>query len=302
MSIDRTIDALGLGIMPLDLLLTIPEFPELGGKVNGSALTIQAGGPVPNAMVGLARLGLTTAIISAVADDPIGQQVRTELQAEAVSTDYLVSVPGASDTALGFIEQPGGRRTIGLYRGAFVHADNLPLDQLPRPRVIHLDGRDLDACIALAQWGKALGAIISFDIGSIRNDVSPIFPLVDHLVVADAYALPFTGTGSKTDALRQLQEHCPGTVVITCGLDGQIGAEPDGSLVAQDAFPVNAVDTTGAGDAFHVGYLFGLLNNWPLDQRLRYGSAVAALKCLKPGARGGLPGQATVAHFLSERG
>jgi sugar/nucleoside kinase (ribokinase family) len=192
-----------------------------------------------------------------------------------------------------------GRRTIVLHRGMEIKPQDIKTSTLPDAKIIHLDGRDLDACIKLAKWGRKQGSLISFDIGSVRNDVSPIFPLVDHLVVADSYALPFTKTRSPRKAIEKLRGQCPGTIVITLGMKGQLAFE-DGKFYRQTPFQVGAVDTTGAGDAFHTGYLYALLEGATMQTRLIYGSAVAALKCLKMGARSGLPNKTALIRFLNK--
>jgi sugar/nucleoside kinase (ribokinase family) len=149
----------------------------------------------------------------------------------------------------------------------------------------------------LARWGHRVGAKVCFDIGSERSDVSPIFPLVDHLVVADSYALPFTGSRVAKKAVEKLRRLCPGTVVVTEGTAGSVGCEK-GEWTRQAAYRVQNVDTTGAGDAFHAGYIYGLLNGWSLARRLEFGAAVAALKCTQPGAREGAPTLGLVRNFL----
>ena len=187
-----------------------------------------------------------------------------------------------------------------LNRGIHVTPRDVVTSRYPIPRVIHLDGRDLDACIKLARWGRRVGAIICFDIGSIRNDVSPIFPLVDHLVVADTFALPFSKSRTAVQAIRKLSVLCPGTIVVTQGTRGATGCE-GGRMCRRPAFRVRNVDTTGAGDAFHTGYVYGLLHNFDLPRRLTFGAAVAALKCTRMGARAGIPSLAQVRRFLRGR-
>jgi sugar/nucleoside kinase (ribokinase family) len=145
-----------------------------------------------------------------------------------------------------------------------------------------------------------VGTSICFDIGSLRNDVSPIFPLVDHLVVADSFALPFTKSRTAKQAVRKLLQVCPGTVVVTEGIRGSVGCE-DSQYVRRAAFKVRTVDATGAGDAFHAGYVFGLLHNFDLSSRLVFGAAVAALNCTGMGARSGIPNLRQVHRFLKRR-
>jgi len=294
------VDCLGLGIMPLDILMEIPTFPELGGKRNASDMVIQGGGPVPNTMIGLARLGLKTAVIAAVGDDMIGRESRAELRKEKVDDRFLVTKKGTSDLAAGYVEQGSGRRTIVLHRKLHVHPRDLRLNRYPIPRLVHVDGRDVPACVKLARWARKVGALVSFDIGSVRNEVAPLLPLVDQLIVADAFALPYTNSRTARAAVKKLARRCPGTIIVTEGTKGQT-AWHDGRLTSGRAFKVKVVDTTGAGDAFHTGYLFGLLKGWPLEQRLEFGAAVAALKCGAMGAPAGLPSYYAVQKFLQSK-
>jgi len=275
--------------MPLDFLFEIGDYPPAGGKRDATALTIQGGGPVPNVLVGLQRLGYSTALITAVADDLPGQIGVDQITREGVDTSFIVrKTTGQSLMAGGFVERGSGRRTIVLYRNIHLKPRDIVTSELPLPRIVHLDGRDLEACIKLARWGRKVGATICFDIGSVRNDISPILPLVDHLVVADAFALPFTKSRTVRQALKKLQDRCPGTVVVTEGTRGSLGSEAR-QFVHQPAYRVHNVDTTGAGDAYHTGYIHGLLEGCDLAERMRLGAAAAALKCTRPGARAGAP-------------
>jgi len=291
-----TIDCLGLGIIPLDFLVQIPRFPERGGKVDADSLCVQGGGPIPNTMVGLRRLGLKTTVIAVVGDDLAGKISIDELRREKIDTRHVIVKKLRSATAYGFIE-PDGRRTIALHRKIGISARDLKLDTYPIPRLVHLDGRDLEATLKLARWAKRVGALVSFDIGSVRNDVTPVLPLIDHLVVADAWAFPYAGTRAVKTALKKLHEITGGTVVITEGTRGAVALE-NGAFERYPAYRVDAVDTTGAGDAFHVGYIYALLQGKDMATRLKIGSAVAALKCTRPGARGGMPISSALSRFL----
>jgi len=291
------VDCLGMGIMPLDLLFGVSRYPVAGEKIDGLSLTIQGGGPVPNTLIGLTRLGCKTSIIVAVGKDILGELSVSEIERENVDTTHLAFKRTSSAVAAGFVEQKSGRRTLVLNRKVFVTPADLNLAKLPIPRILHLDGRDLEATIKLAKWGKKIGALVSFDIGSIRNDVSPVFPFVDHLVVADSYAYPFTKTADTKKAIMYLAKYGPAVVVITEGTKGQIGFE-SGEFYRQKAYRVDTVDTTGAGDAFHTGYLYGLLNGMEMSQRLKFGSAVAAMNCTKMGARAGMPKLNDVKKYL----
>lgn len=293
-------DVLGLGIIPLDLLFTVPHYPKPGQKLDAADITIQGGGPVPNTLVGLARLGCRTACIAAVGDDLIGDLSIAELTGERVDASLIVRSAARSAVAAGWIESGTGQRTIVLCRKLVVNPADIVVSQLPDVRLVHLDGRDMPASLKLARWARRRDIPVSFDIGSMRNDVSALLPLTDHLVVADTFAFGFTGFRTAKQAIGRLRRHCRGTIVVTEGIRGSTGLE-NGVWVRQAAYKVRAVDTTGAGDSYHAGYLYGLLQRRPLAERMRFASACAACKCTRPGARTGAPTRKQVEQFLKRR-
>ena len=295
------IDCLGLGISPLDILFTVPYYPKAGHKIDATHLIIQGGGPVPNCLVGMARLGVKTSYIGVFGDDLPGKIGVDELKHERVDVSHVIIKKQSSAVAAGMIESGSGQRTIALFRQIDVKPTDLDLTALPVPRIIHLDGRDMRACLKLARWGRRHKVQVSLDIGSMRNDVSDLIPLVNHLVVADAFALPFTQSRSAKAAIEKLRAICSGQIVVTEGIKGSLGFD-GAKWHRQRAFRVKNVDTTGAGDSFHAGYLYGVLQGWPMPRSLQFGAAAAALKCTKPGARTGAPTLLEVKRFLLRQG
>ncbi|MEA1979727.1 MAG: PfkB family carbohydrate kinase, partial [candidate division Zixibacteria bacterium] len=210
----KTIDCLGMGIVPFDLLFSVNKYPKAEMKIDADDFKMQGGGPIPNVTVGLSRLGYNTALIAVVGNDIIGDLGISELESEKVICDYVIKKKQSSAVASGWIEKDSGRRTMVLSRKIFIRPNDLMLSDYPIPKIVHLDGRDMPATIKLARWAKKAGAIVSFDIGSIRNDVSSVFPLVDHLVVADSYALPFTKSRTAKQAILKLNKICKGTIIV----------------------------------------------------------------------------------------
>lgn len=297
----KQIDFLGMGIIPFDLLFTVSQYPSAGIKVDAESFLMQGGGPVPNVAVGMARMGMKSALISAVGNDPFGEVLLQELKKENVDTSYVLIKNKPTALASGWIEKSGSR-TMVLAREIYVTPKDIKLSTLPIPKLLHLDGRDMPATLKLARWAKRNKVIVSFDIGSVRNDVSDVFPYVDHLVVADEYAFPFTKTKNVKKAINKLSQYCNGTIIITEGIKGSTGKDAGSSdFVHQKAFKVKNVDTTGAGDCYHSGYLFALLQGKSLAERMLYGSAAAALKCTKAGARSGIPNKKELITFLKSK-
>ncbi len=295
----KQIDCLGMGIVPFDMLFTVKRYPNPEQKIDADSFVMQGGGPVPNVVTGLSRMGYKTALIAAVGNDPFGKIISEELKKDGVDTSHLIIKKNTTALAGGFIEKKSGRRTLVLSREVFVKPKDIKLSALPKPKIIHLDGRDMPATLKLARWAKQNGIVVSFDIGSMRNDVSEVFPYVDHLVVADQYAFGFTKTNDVKAAIKKLSKYCNGTIVITEGIKGSTGCEPNlTNCNYQKAFKVKNIDTTGAGDCYHTGYLYGLLKGYDLATRMKLGSAAAALKCTKPGARNGIPTEKELLKFI----
>lgn len=295
----ESFDCIGLGIAPADILMQIDKFPRPGAKIDALETVIQGGGPIPTAMVTLARLGFKPTLIAKAGNDIFGDFVIEELKKEKVDVSYIVRSDQTTAIASGWVEKGSGRRTISLELDVKVKPSEIKLRDLPRTRLIHLDARDLPACLKLARYGRRKNIPVSLDIGSMRNDVSEIIPLVDHLVCAEDFALPYTGTKSVSLALKRLKAICPGTIVVTSGIKGSSGIDETGHKIHQKAYKVRTVDTTGAGDTFHGGYLVGLLKGWDLKRRLDFASAVAALKCIAMGGRTAIPKMRTVRKFMN---
>jgi sulfofructose kinase len=286
------IDLLGLGIAPVDFFVTIPVYPACGTKVDGvtGSHLIAGGGPVANALCTFSRMGGNAALISAFGDDTWGDFARRELSRFGVDHSYCIERKKCP-TALAFAWVAEGSRTIvlDLDRRLYIKPADFDLKRLPRPRLIHLDGRHMEAALKLARWGRKVGANIMLDVGSVRNDVDELFPYIDYLVCADDYARHFNRTRSISKAALGFKNLGIPEVVVTSGTAGSFGIDPDGRVVRQKAFRVDTVDVTGAGDVYHGAYLFGILKGWTLAQKMRYASAAAALKCQSRGARDGIP-------------
>lgn len=163
-----------------------------------------------------------------------------------------------------------------------------------KPKVILFDGHEPHVSVPLAKYAKRRGIPTVLDAGSVHEGTLALIALVDHLVCSEKFAVQLHG--SIEAAINQLAEVAP-NVVITLGEHGLIWkkGESTGKL---PAFPINAVDTTGAGDAFHGAYAAALAQKLAWDEVLRYASAAGALCCTKPGARLGLADPRAIQIFV----
>lgn len=293
-------DCLGFGICPLDYLSILDPYPGLDEKVDVIATSVQGGGPVPTAMTALSRLGAKVAFAGKTGDDYEGKLIRSELQKFKVNTDYMmVDKKVKSLKAFIWVDKNTGKRTVALDRTKMKQVEPKELDSLNKIsfRYLHLDGRDMKANIYLAQEASKDGSEVILDVGSLREGIDNLFPLVDHLVVSRKFAYDYTKSGDLSKACSELKQIGFKSVVITLSEKGCLWSDSN-KVNYFPGFKIDVVDTTGAGDVFHGAFIFGLLKKWKMKKTIEFASACAALKCRKLGGREGIPSLKEVRNFL----
>jgi sulfofructose kinase len=296
----KDIQVVGLGQACVDHLGRLTSFPQEDQKTELLEIHQQCGGPASTAMVALARLGVGTSFIGSVSDDAFGVQIVEALKQEQIDFSHLKITPGfTSQFAFIAIHRETGARTIFWHRGSVPHlkATDVDLSSFSKAEVLHLDGLMIEASIEAALQAKSMGMTVLMDAGTMREGSTRLVSLVDTLIASERFAEPLVGSGAHDRALKALYELGPKTVVITLGPKGSIGWDGR-NTVFQKAFPIKAVDTTGAGDVYHGAYIYGLLQKWSVPECMRFASAAAGLKCAEIGARKGIPGLKEVREFM----
>ncbi|MFQ3224304.1 MAG: sulfofructose kinase [Lentimonas sp.] len=198
---------------------------------------------------------------------------------------------GDAPTAIAAITiKPDGARSIVCYRdpAAFSREDTISLQQYPA-KVLLVDGHQPSLSIRLVEEARELGTPSILDAGSINGGTQQLYDKVDYLVASSKFAYQQTGSSDTETALKAMREFAPFTA-ITQGPVGIYWQTQDSSeIFHMKAFKVDAVDTTGAGDAFHEAFALGIAQDIPMLDNIRRAAACGALTCLKMGARNGLP-------------
>ncbi|HEX2949444.1 MAG TPA: carbohydrate kinase family protein [Armatimonadota bacterium] len=297
----QQIDVIGLGFCAMDHIGLLPGIPQ-DDKVELLASVKQGGGPAATSIVTLARLGMTTGVIGCVGDDDDGRAIIRELANEHVDTSHMIVQTGQSSAnSFVWVEQPTGNRSIAWSRGTLRPLELSELDRhyIEAARALHLDGTEMAVSRQAAIWAKDAGGIVALDAGTVRPGMTDLLPFVDILNTSGKSVMGLAGKDSLDECGRALLDLGPKLVTVTCGNKGCM-IFADGLIGIQGAFQIDAVDTTGAGDVFCGGLIYGYLHGWDPGRIVEFASAMSAMKCQKLGGRAGIPDLQTVRRFLAE--
>ncbi|MFA5515674.1 MAG: PfkB family carbohydrate kinase [Desulfuromonadales bacterium] len=296
------VEVVGLGQCSLDMLAELPCWPQPDSKIELDDLLIQGGGPVATALVTLSRLGISTAFLGRTGDDENGKRIRQGLLEERVDCTGLLADAGAtSQCAFIAVEPQNGRRTIFWTRGGARPLDAGEVARLftHSCRMLHLDGLHTEAALTAARRARERGIGTVLDGGAWRGGTAELLPWIDHLVVSEKFAGQVASSANPHIALEKLLAFGGRAVTVTLGAGGSHTLSADGVAFHQPAFSVDVVDTTGCGDVFHGGYIYGLLQGWPLRRTVRFAAACAALKTRAMGGRTAIPHLGEIEEFLA---
>jgi sulfofructose kinase len=292
----------GLGQACVDYLGRIPHYPHEDQKIELLDLLRQCGGPASTALVTLSRLGIQTVFLGSISDDPFGLEILEGLKKEEVDCRHLKVTPGhTSQFAFIAVSERGGQRTIFWHRGSVPHLKRTDVDLSPfsKAEILHLDGLMVEASREAARQAKDLGITVVMDGGTMREGTRELLGFIDVLIASERFAQPLLRPGDPAEkAVKALRAFGPRTVIVTMGSRGSIGRAGDGKMRVQKAFPVNAVDTTGAGDVYHGAYIYGMLQGWAMSPCMRFAAACSALKCQAVGAQQGIPNLARIRALM----
>jgi sulfofructose kinase len=300
----KPFDAVALGLNAIDHLIVVPHFPEFNSKIPFISHTLAPGGQCATAMVALARLGKRARYIGKVGSDDVGRVQMESIVSEGVECSVEVVEGAETQTAFIIVEQQSGERTILWSRDErlTMTADEVDREAVTSGRVLHLDGHDVAASIAAARYAREAGVPTVLDIDNAYPGFEELLPLIDFIVCSSGFAERVTGEKDPRAGLKKLRDTTGSPfVAATLGREGAL-AYFNRQYIHSPAFVVDCKDTTGAGDAFHGGFIYGLIEGFSVEETLRFANAVAALKCRSIGARTGLPRLNEVNELFSEVG
>lgn len=277
-------------------LIDLERHHALLEALKGMRVIPEPGGSCANTLLGVAQLGGRTAYCGKVGADDYGQVYIDKLEEAGVTS--FIKADGHLTGSTVILVAPDASRTMNTYLGACqeLTAADVPLEALRRARTLYITGYlwDTPGQQEAARLALETATEAGTDVVMSLSDPFCVDRHADafrhllrdhvHLVFANREeALAITGTDNAQQALETMRDWCPG-VAITLGAEGALICE-DGETVYVEPEPVQPVDTTGAGDAFAAGYLYGRITGAPLLQRGRLGSHFASRVILQMGPR-----------------
>ena len=294
-------DVIGIGHVTCDIICPLEAWPERDTKTVIPGIKLAGGGPTANAIAALARLGASTALVGRLGDDLLGRYAHREHEMAGIDASHLeLSADAVSPVSIILSDLAAGTRTILLTKGrnTALETERLDWDWLQQARVIHLDGHQMAASLAVATRAREwAGTTIMLDAGSMREGMVELCGLCDIVIASRRFARELTASDEPRDCIAQLHRLGAHIAGVTLGADGSLCSDGK-NIDMQRAFSVETRDTTGAGDAYHGGFIHAWLQGLPLAHCMQIASAVAALKCTGIGAREGLPNRGQVQGLL----
>lgn len=295
---------LGIGQCSLDHLALVDKYPRTDTKKEVIEWHEHGGGPVATALVALSRLGVRCRFCGVTGDDDAGMKIRDSLRQEGIDVRAMIR-RGKAHSQLAFIviEKQTARRTIFWTRpsGDPLRKMELRTGFLKGVHFLLLDGLMKDVSLHAAHKAQSNNIPVMLDAGRARPGMIEIARHSDYLVASEEFAKDL-GWNLNIKTLKKEKERLGVKVLtVTTGKRGSITVS-NNSAFKTPAFKIPAVDTTGAGDVFHGGYIYGLLQDWGIKGTVLFASALAAMKCMKIGGRSGIPNLKEVIKFLDMHG
>src|ERR1051325_11051894 len=298
------------------------------------------GGSPTNIAVGAQRLGLKTAVITALGEDPVADFILKFLNGEGVETKYIPRKPGTRTSAVVLGIEPPDKFPLVYYRDNC--ADNqLSIDDvLQTPiadcRVFEFSGTGLSrepsrsANLFAAEQAKAAGATVVLDLDFRPNQwhdarafgvtVRAALPLVDIVLgtedeckaanlsdpaqvnVSHSQISGARVAGDLENAVRAMQRRGPKLIVVKRGEKGATLFPSSGGVRDVPGFPVEVYNVLGAGDAFAAGFIYGLVKDWDAYKSARMGNAGGAIVVTRHGCANFMAYEQEALKFIAERG
>jgi len=297
-------DVLGIGIVAVDDLLMVDNYPSADSKMRADKVVRQGGGLTGTALVASAKLGAKSGYGGILGKDELSNWTVSELEREGIDCSLTIRSGDVKPYhGLIIVDTTHHTRTIIFSDDGVMPRPIETIDEsfVSKAKVILIDQLGIDVMLHTTLIAKKLGIPTVADIE--REDhpkTRELLSQIDHLILSTSFAGKLTGTDDPAKQVEKLYNNDRTCTAVTAGIKGCWFITKGGKIQHQPAFKVQTVDTTGCGDVFHGSYAACIAWGWEVPKCIEFASATAALKATRPGGRAGIPDKSTVERFLKE--
>jgi sugar/nucleoside kinase (ribokinase family) len=294
------VDLVGVGLNATDTLIPLVNFPARGSKVEYRHASVLPGGQAATTVVACQTWGLSTRYVGKLGEDDAARLHRAAFAHAGVEAQ-LTTVPGAASPQSLILVDEGGERTVLCRRDErlLLQPEDLRREWIVNARALHVDGYETAAASVAASWAREAGIPVIADLDETYPGVEELIENIDYLIVSRDFPCRLMEDSDLESALRRMQIRFGCRLTAATLGEGGVLAWNGRQFHYRPAYCVPVVDTTGAGDIFHAGFIYGLLQGWPLERQLDFSCAAAAMNCMSAGARGGIQTVAAVEELMA---
>ena len=302
-----------VGILVADVVgLPIDSIPERGKLSLVERMELHSGGCAANTGIGLAKIGIDTAVIGNVGNDGFGDFMINTLAANGIDPSGMHRDQNAATSSTMVMVDSEGERTFLHYLGANATfcEDDINMNILYNSKLVHIAGSLLMPTFDGQQTANVLkkvkqaGVMTSLDTawdstGRWMELIAPSLPYLDYIVPSIEEAKMLTGKTQPDDVAKVLMEAGVGCVGLKMGSEGCY-VRTAAQEVRIPRFTVKAIDALGAGDSFAAGFLTGVVKGWDIEQTARFANAVGACCVMAVGATTGIRSMQDTLQFIND--
>jgi sugar/nucleoside kinase (ribokinase family) len=287
LSLPLAASVLVIGNTTADVVLATEHGLQAGAKVQARSVARYSGGQAANTAWTLARLGIAVEFVGAFGDDEAGRLAAAELRQAGASLAGSTTVPRCpSQTGYVVVDASSGERSIVVHRDPRLRLDSDVGPLTASASMLFLDGHEPTASQTAARQARSRGIPVIADAEVATPEISALLPHISCLIAPVGIICQLAHTDNAAEAVMRLTDADGSrTVVATDGARGALGARPGSRPLHIPAARCMAIDTTGAGDAFHAGYIAAAIRGFDFKARLAFASELAAAQCEVAGPR-----------------
>ena len=291
-----------IGIPVRDLTFRVETVPARGSKANATHLAEICGGNALNAAIAMARLGGRVAFAGPMGDarETSSGFILERMATEGIDATHIVRMRDATTPVSAITIDATGERTLTIYRDPALWTVKLPdADALLADcQAVLIESRCGAFCIDLCTEARRRGIPVVVGVDRAMSLQDELLTTASHLLFASEQVRETADIAEDGAALKRLAALTPAFLAATRGPQGTIWLNDAGALEETAAFPVQAVDTLGAGDVFHGAFTLRLAEGEGVREALRFAAAAAALKCTRHGGGQAAPQRVEVEELL----